>query len=271
MSTVLPSATVRLRPVADNDRDFLFALYASTRAAELAPMGWDDVFTSTFLRQQFDAQDASFRGGYAEASFDIVEVDGVAAGRLYLHRRPAEILVIDIAFVPEYQGRGIGSALLGAVLDEAAARGARVTLHVERSNRARALYERLGFGVVDDGEVYLGMAWEPASGEDSLVAHGGVVGSDGHEEQLEGADLCMLDGVHGLLEHEVRGRVEQQRERHATTGADGLAQAGDLRQAQLGRGIGFEPQHERVTHPVGERVDREGLQHRRSPGRLVKR
>ena len=52
---------------------------------------------------------------------------------------------MDIALLPEYRGRGIGTALLEELLVEADATGRRVTIHVERFNPARRLYERLGF------------------------------------------------------------------------------------------------------------------------------
>lgn len=58
------------------------------------------------------------------------------------------VLLMDGIFVaPEARGRGVGSALLGAVVGEAAARGlSAVRLDVIDTNpRARAFYERLGF------------------------------------------------------------------------------------------------------------------------------
>ena len=47
------------------------------------------------------------------------------------------------------------------VLDEAAAAGKLVILHVARSNRARALYQRLGFAISTRDDVYLEMQWRP--------------------------------------------------------------------------------------------------------------
>src|SRR5262249_44353135 len=54
---------VSLRPARDDDREFLFKLYASTRLAELAPFAWSQAQQETFLRMQFNAQ----RGWYAAA------------------------------------------------------------------------------------------------------------------------------------------------------------------------------------------------------------
>lgn len=81
---------------------------------------------------------------------------------------PSEIDVHNLAVHPAYRRRGIGKALLQAVIAEATHRGvSRVTLEVRKSNQvAQKLYESLGFtakGVrkgyySDDGEDALVMA-----------------------------------------------------------------------------------------------------------------
>src|SRR6185437_16635571 len=101
------------------------------------------------------AQDAYYREHYASAAFDVIEVDGEPAGRLYVARWDHDIRIIDIALLPEYRGRGIGTALLRELLAEAAADGKRLSIHVELNNPARRLYERLGFVQVEERGVYL--------------------------------------------------------------------------------------------------------------------
>jgi ribosomal protein S18 acetylase RimI-like enzyme len=116
---------------------------------------WDDAQKDAFLRMQFDAQDAWWRENYAAASFDVIVVDGESAGRLYVHRGPSEIRIVDIALIPEHRGGGVGSRLLRELLAEADSAGKKVTIHVERMNPALRLYERLGFAVAEDKGVYL--------------------------------------------------------------------------------------------------------------------
>jgi ribosomal-protein-alanine N-acetyltransferase len=60
-----------------------------------------------------------------------------------------EIHINNVAMRPRFRGRGIGTALLHHVLDEATRLGARrATLEVRASNEgARRLYQRLGFYV----------------------------------------------------------------------------------------------------------------------------
>ena len=69
-----------------------------------------------------------------------------------MHRQLNEIRIMDIALLPDWRNAGIGSRLLRSILAEADSAGAAVTLHVERWNPAKRLYDRLGFvDVSDDG------------------------------------------------------------------------------------------------------------------------
>ncbi|MFI5120547.1 MAG: GNAT family N-acetyltransferase [Thermoanaerobaculia bacterium] len=151
-----------LRPARPEDREFLFSVYASTRTEELAPVPWTAEQKSVFLKMQFDAQDADYNRNYAGADFSVIEVDGVPAGRLYVERQPAEIRLIDIAFLPAFRGRGLGTGLLRDLLAEADAQGKRITLHVEVFNPARRLYEGLGFTAVSERSPYVFMERRPA-------------------------------------------------------------------------------------------------------------
>jgi ribosomal protein S18 acetylase RimI-like enzyme len=118
-------------------------------------VAWDDTQKEAFLRHQFDAQDVWWRENYAEASFDVIVVEGEPAGRLYVHRGPSEIRIVDIALLPAHRGNGVGTRLLEDLLAEGDASGKSVTIHVERMNPALRLYERLGFALAEDKGVYL--------------------------------------------------------------------------------------------------------------------
>jgi ribosomal protein S18 acetylase RimI-like enzyme len=137
------------------DLPFLSALYASTRAEELAPVPWGAGQKATFLAQQFAAQRAHYRRHYDGAEWLIVEHGGAAIGRLYLDLWPREHRIIDIALMPEARGRRFGTALLQDTIEEATAAGKAVSIHVEHMNRALSLYRRLGFRQVEDKGVYV--------------------------------------------------------------------------------------------------------------------
>ena len=150
-----------LRPAEAADRDLLFRIYASTRDEELALTDWDDAQKSAFLNQQFTAQDTHYREHYPGAVFNLILLDGDPVGRLYLHRRPSEIRIMDIALLPPHRNRGIGTALLRDLQTEAAASAKPLTIHVEQFNPALRLYTRLGFRPIAEHGVYLLMAWRP--------------------------------------------------------------------------------------------------------------
>jgi GNAT superfamily N-acetyltransferase len=150
-----------LRPAVDHDYDFLQGVYESTRAEELGPVPWPDEQKRTFLAQQFAAQSAHYAKHYPDATFDVILVDDEPAGRLIVARREGAILVVDISLLPEHRARGLGTRLLDPIVEEATGLGATVVVYVERFNRARALYERLGFAPVAEDGVYLRMERAP--------------------------------------------------------------------------------------------------------------
>ena len=147
--------SVSLRRVTDGDRAFLARVYASTREEELKLVDWSADDKQRFVEQQFAAQDAYYREHYDGATLDVVEVDGEAAGRLYVHRGRSDIRIMDIAMAPAYRGLGIATGLLRELIEEASESGRRLSIHVEQSNPARRLYERLGFEPAGEHGVYL--------------------------------------------------------------------------------------------------------------------
>ena len=143
------------------DLPFVAALYASTRREELAGTGWPEELQAAFLGQQHEAQHNFYRATYDGAEWLIIVQDGEPIGRLYRVIWPREIRVIDISLAPAARGSGIGGAILASIQEEARGLGRAVSIHVEKNNRARNLYLRLGFAVIEDKGVYDLMEWRP--------------------------------------------------------------------------------------------------------------
>lgn len=160
-----PGATVsvELRPAEPADEPFLRDVYASTRAGELARVDWSDEEKRAFTDMQFTAQDAYYREHYEGATYDVILVEGDRAGRLYVARWTDEIRIMDIALLPEFTGRGVGTRLLETLIDEAASARRSLSIHVEKFNPALRLYERLGFRSVEDRGPYVFMEWRATS------------------------------------------------------------------------------------------------------------
>ena len=136
-------------------------MYASTREDELRAVPWTSAQVEQFLRSQFELQHRDYHENYPDAEYDVLLVDGEPAGRLYIRRTADEVHVLDIALLPEFQRRGIGTALLRELVDEAATAGKVARVYVERTNPALALYARLGFEPVREHGIYLLMERPP--------------------------------------------------------------------------------------------------------------
>lgn len=152
---------ISYRPMTDADLPFAAELYASTRREEVATTGWPADLQETFLAQQHEAQHSHYSIHYADAEWLILERAGEAIGRLYLRSEPERLQIIDISLMPASRGQGIGGAILRDVLGQARDQAKAVSIHVEKFNPARRLYERLGFEVVEDCGVYNRMEARP--------------------------------------------------------------------------------------------------------------
>jgi ribosomal protein S18 acetylase RimI-like enzyme len=153
----------QLRPVTADDRAFLVDLYGSVREPELAHVPWDAATRRAFVEQQFAAQDEHYREHYPGATLDVIELDGERVGRLYVHRGPSDIRIMDVALAPAFRGRGIGTGLLRTLIAEAEASTRKLSVHVETNNPARRLYERLDFRAAGEHGVYVLMERAPVA------------------------------------------------------------------------------------------------------------
>lgn len=165
---------IAYRPETESDLPFVAALYATTRAAEVAATGWPAAMQAAFLDQQHRAQHKWYRAAYRDGEWLLIEREGAPIGRLYLAEEMGMKLLVDISLLPEARGQGLGTAILRDLL---AGETRPVQLHVEKSNPARRLYERFGFRQVEEGPVYYRMVREPGSPAKAKARrHGGRTG-----------------------------------------------------------------------------------------------
>jgi ribosomal protein S18 acetylase RimI-like enzyme len=144
------------------DDAFLESLYASTRTEELRPWAWPETQVQAFLAQQSRAQSMGYRHQFGAEHDHIVQLDGEDIGRLFVAPVGPALCVVDIAVLPAWRNQGIGTQLLQQVLRTAAEQGRPVQLSVMRGNPAQRLYERLGFAVTAQDDLYLELAWSAA-------------------------------------------------------------------------------------------------------------
>lgn len=151
--------------------DFAFVcdLYAEVRHDELLPVPWSEQAKRDFLDSQCRLQWDHYTTHYVGAERLLILASGAPVGRLYVHAKPKEFRLMDIALVAARRGRGIGTLIVRTLLDIAHRSGADVTLHVEPTNPARRIYERLGFDLIEHRGVYdfLGFASATHAASDS--------------------------------------------------------------------------------------------------------
>jgi len=165
--TKLANDLITFRPVTAEDGEFLYNLYASTRAEEMALTGWNENEIEGFLRMQFQLQHVQYMENYKNGgTFEIILVDNTPAGRLYVQRKPDDIRVIDIALLPEFRRKGTGSKIMEELIAEADRENLPLSLHVEQNNPALGLYENLGFQRKDLVGIYYFMERPPISQKD---------------------------------------------------------------------------------------------------------
>lgn len=163
LATMVPSnPEIGLENATEADVPFLEEVYISTRWEELKPVTfWNEEEKRTFLQSQFQAQRNHYGLHYKEGSFFVILINGERAGRLYLYGGEKEIRIVDIALIPAFRNRGIGSNLLQDLKKLAVSFQVDLTIHVEIHNPAMNLYLREGF--IQEGQpngVYLFLRWK---------------------------------------------------------------------------------------------------------------
>lgn len=138
---------------------FLLEVYASSRQAEMALWGWEEEAQRQFLQMQHSCQQASYQMQYTNLECRIILLDGIKAGRILTALTEDKMVLVDITLLANFQGQGIGAALLKELQQKAAEAGLPVRLSVFQGNPAQRLYERMGFHPIAKIEPYTIMKW----------------------------------------------------------------------------------------------------------------
>src|SRR5207253_8435362 len=152
--------TLTLRPATNTDEEFLLAVYASTRADELAQVEWAEGQKELFVKWQFELQRREYEARFPDAQYDVILIDDRPAGRIWIGRDAEQIRLLDIALLPDFQNRGAGTLLLRRLIDESLSSSKPLRHMVfALNNEARRFYERLGFVGIEDVGAYKHMEW----------------------------------------------------------------------------------------------------------------
>jgi ribosomal protein S18 acetylase RimI-like enzyme len=143
-----PSAEkIELMPAVPDDFDMALNLYLSSmEPLTAALMTWDENKQTAGFREQWNLKDVQ-----------IITLDGRTIGWVQTAELATEIFLQQLFVSHEYQGRGVGSRVLEALLQRWERTGKPVVLMVLKNNPARRLYERHGLAVVGEIGVKLQM------------------------------------------------------------------------------------------------------------------
>jgi len=139
------SMQLSFSPVSESDRLFFLRVHHEAYRAVIESMfGWDEALQDTYANRAFDA------GG-----MQIVSWGGEPAGVVGFEDHPEYLWLKEVFLLPEFQGRGIGSAIVQMSIFRAQAAGKEIRLQTLRANLgAKRLYERHGFIVTQESPIH---------------------------------------------------------------------------------------------------------------------
>jgi GNAT superfamily N-acetyltransferase len=138
-----------LLPASESDKDFIFdAFKTAMREYVEWAWGWNEEF-----------QRDGFWANLPVQKFTLICVDGHNAGALYVEESAQNHWVRTLFLRPEFQGQGVGSAVLAQETARASAAYKPLALKVIKINPAKRLYDRMGFKVVREDEATFHMQW----------------------------------------------------------------------------------------------------------------
>lgn len=156
-----PNNSLTLRPATGEDAAFLLEVYKSSRGEDLRELGWNETRVADFLDMQYEAQRAFDAQDYAQANNEVILSAGEPAGRLLVDSRENEIRCVDLALLPDFRNRGLGTLIVRRLQREAAKANKPLRLQVIRYSRAVSLFERLGFVRTSESGTHFQMEWKP--------------------------------------------------------------------------------------------------------------
>jgi GNAT superfamily N-acetyltransferase len=160
-----------VRPAIPQDGEFVYQLLRQVLYDQLMAHLWDPAIRDPLLDLQVRAQTGAYLSAYPHADHGIVMLDDEPVGRLLVDRSRASHHLIDIAILSKRRSAGIGTRLILGLCMEAEMMGKSLTLRVSITNpRAAALYQRLGFRVIEDQQTDWLMERSPGATSQIIAA-----------------------------------------------------------------------------------------------------
>lgn len=150
---------LRLHELEDNDKEFVKALFFSTRDY-LYQIPLAKAQVDLLIEQQFVLQQASYQNDFPGAQTYIIYLVDEPVGKLIVNDTPNSLHIIDLALTTAMRGKGYCSALLRSLKFLADQSGRPVRLAVDQQNtRAKKFYLDLGFSSAGFSQTHELLLW----------------------------------------------------------------------------------------------------------------
>ncbi|MDB4992317.1 MAG: uncharacterized protein JWL75_562 [Parcubacteria group bacterium] len=133
------SVPVSLRQATKDDLSFLFTVLTEAMKPVVKILNPDKVFDQEDERKKHEAE-------FVPEQIEVIQYENKDVGRLRVVRTDESIYIGGIQILPEYQGKGIGTAIFTNLIQESEQSGLPIALKVHDVNeQALNFYRNLGF------------------------------------------------------------------------------------------------------------------------------
>ena len=144
---------IQFRNATEADFDLTFQIKETSIKPYIEHIwGWDEEVQLDFHAKDFKPEQVQI----------LIDEHGCDIGLLVVTEDDSSICVKSILLCNHAQGKGIGTVVLSGLIEQARSKAKPIELQVFKVNeRARALYEKLGFGIVGQTKHHFQMTIEP--------------------------------------------------------------------------------------------------------------
>jgi ribosomal protein S18 acetylase RimI-like enzyme len=149
---------IDLRPVVEQDDDFLYNLYKLSRVEEFSVVPLTEEQFDAVMKMQYFARKGRYKAQFPDSEHSIITVGRVDAGQIRVDRGQDEHRLIDISLSGPFQNQGIGTALLRNLIVQAQQAGVSLRCAVATNNPGSLrFHQRLGFAITSQDDMYYQM------------------------------------------------------------------------------------------------------------------
>jgi len=151
---------IELRQTTADDVDFLWDTFR---------ISMKDYITQTRGEWNEQREESQFRHQLDLSAAHVIRSNNLEVGFIMAPIKDGARWIHTICIVPEHQRKGIGTEVLRRAVAQAREQKISLYLSVLKVNPARRLYERLGFGVIEETKHHFRMKFHGASASEAGV------------------------------------------------------------------------------------------------------